>query len=119
MRVAWIVLLGGLCAFCQTPDRAAIRGQVTDPSGSVVAGATVRIEDEAIRLDRSARTDDAGFYSFAELPVGGEYRISVQQAGFAGAQKLGIRLHAGETATIDARLSISDADTDIEVYGTV
>ena len=51
--------------------------------------------------------------------MGGRVPDQRSTGRFAGVQKLGIRLHAGETATIDARLSISDADTDIEVYGTV
>ena len=60
---------------------AAIRGQVTDPSRAVIAGAKVTLKNEGTGLGRTATTNEAGYYSFPYLPVG-SYQVEVAIAGF-------------------------------------
>ena len=47
----------------------AIEGVVSDPSGAVVPGATVEIQNPVSQLDRKATTDGDGHFSFANVPV--------------------------------------------------
>ena len=45
-----------------------ISGTVTDPSGAVVPGATVTVENPVSGYLRTAKTDSAGRYQFSNLP---------------------------------------------------
>ena len=63
---------------------AAIRGNVTDPSNAVIAGAKVTLRNEETGLTRTATTNEAGNYSFPDLPVG-SYQVEVTFAGFKSA----------------------------------
>jgi hypothetical protein len=60
----------------------AVRGTVADPTGAVVAGATVNLTNPANGLSRSATTDEQGQFVFANLPFN-TYRVSATAPGFA------------------------------------
>jgi hypothetical protein len=61
--------------------RGTILGTVTDPSGAVVANATVNVRNLATGLERTTTTSADGSYSVPELPVG-SYSLTVSLAGF-------------------------------------
>ncbi len=71
-------------ALCASTAVAAtsLSGSLTDPQGSVVAGATVRLLRRADSSRREAQTDTQGQFSFAELDSG-EYRVTAEYPGFA------------------------------------
>ncbi len=84
----WIVALlsavslcGGVC-MAQTTGSSSLDGVVTDPSGAVVPGATVEIHNPVSQFDRSTTTDNAGRFSFANIPFN-RYHLSVTATGFA------------------------------------
>jgi len=62
--------------------RGSIRGKVTDPSGSMVAGAKVTSKNVDSGLARDATTTDEGTFVLAELPAG-TYTVTVNATGFA------------------------------------
>ena len=62
-------------------DSAAIAGTVTDPSGAVVAGASITGKNADTGLVRTSVTDNAGRYELFSLPVG-LYEVHVKQPGF-------------------------------------
>ena len=73
----------GLLIFGLTPSgaraqdiTATITGFVRDSSGAAVAGATVVATNNATQEARSAKTNDAGEYTIALLPVG-TYTLTV------------------------------------------
>jgi hypothetical protein len=74
---------------------ASIRGTVTDTTGAVVPGATVTVKGEQTGFTREIQTNAAGFYSFAELPVG-TYTIEVGLSGFKSATRTGIILNVAD-----------------------
>ena len=55
--------------------RGSIRGTVTDPSGSVIAGAKITAKNINTGLQREATTGPDGAYVLAELPAG-EYTVT-------------------------------------------
>jgi len=59
-----------------------LSGSLTDPQGSVVAGATVRLLRPADQAHREAQTDPQGRFSFANVEPG-EYRLIAEYPGFA------------------------------------
>jgi len=70
----------GLRAHAQS-NSASLSGTVLDPSGAVVANATVEIHNPVSHFDRSAATDRSGKFSFANVPFN-PYHLSVTGEGF-------------------------------------
>src|SRR6202453_4771638 len=68
-----------------------INGVITDPSGAVIPGATVTIQNPVSQYTRNTTTDSAGHYSFPNLPFN-SYHLSVKASGFASsAQDVDVR----------------------------
>src|SRR5215469_7782344 len=62
-------------------NAAGIEGVVSDPTGAVVPGATVQIQNPVSKLERSATTDADGHFSFPNVPPN-NYHLSVTAQGF-------------------------------------
>src|ERR1700686_333530 len=60
---------------------ASINGAVTDTTGAIIAGATVKVKNVEIGTVRALVTDNVGRYDAASLAVG-KYEVSAEQAGF-------------------------------------
>src|SRR5687768_17523753 len=75
LRVVWclLVLSFGVSAQVSTPR---LTGSVQDPSGALVAGATVTLRHEATGVVRTTTTTDAGTYTFDAIPTG-SYTVEV------------------------------------------
>jgi hypothetical protein len=81
-----LVLAVSFCFFTssahsQGETTSAIIGQVTDASDAAVPGATVTVKDPQIGIERSAKTDGQGSFTFSQLRPG-TYSVAVQAEGF-------------------------------------
>ena len=65
----------------QRSDRGIITGIITDPSGSAVQGATVKVRNEGTAVDTVLTTNDAGAYTTPPLVLG-TYSVIVDHEGF-------------------------------------
>jgi Carboxypeptidase regulatory-like domain len=83
---------------------ASIRGTVTDQSAAVVSGAQVTVTNEETGLTRKMKSNKAGNYSFADLPVG-SYRVEVEFAGFTNAVRTKIELNVADVRAVDIQLA--------------
>jgi hypothetical protein len=103
-----VILVGlagsGLLAYGQGTS-ASLSGQVTDPSGAVVSGATVTVTNLGTNFIQSAQTDGAGTYQIRPLPLG-SYSLSIDAAGFKHYTQTGIVLTANLSATQDVHLKV-------------
>ncbi len=66
----------------QAANAGNIHGTVTDPSGAVVAGATVHLFNTVSGLSRTTTTDSTGGFNFSNVPFN-PYQIEVAAKGFA------------------------------------
>jgi Carboxypeptidase regulatory-like domain/TonB dependent receptor-like, beta-barrel len=89
-----------------------ITGLVTDPSGAVVAGATVAAQNIATGVTTTAQTNGAGAYTIRFLPVG-QYTVSVQAKGFATAKVDQFALEIDQTAKLNIGLKIGASETTV------
>jgi len=96
---------------------ASISGTVTDPTGAVVAGATVVATNVDTGVATSLTTNAQGFYSFQSLPLG-NYTISVQQSGFKGYAQTGLVLDVNSALVIDVQLQVGATTEKVEVSST-
>ncbi len=106
-------VLFGTIALAQT-DRASLEGTVTDPSGAVISGASVRILATQTSLSQQRTTNPNGEYRFPGI-ANGEYTVSVSNSGFKTKVIADVFLEVGQTRTLDVVLQIGDASEEVEV----
>ena len=94
--------------------RGTILGTVTDPSGAVVAGATVKVKNVGTGLERTTVTSGDGSYSVPELPIG-TYSVTVGQAGFQTSVVTGVAVDVATERRVDAALKTGEVATQVEV----
>jgi len=112
------VLMSAVPVAAQTPATASVRGRVSDASGAPVASAEIEIIRSASGFRRTALSAQDGSFTVAELPVGGDYMVTIRKGG-VGEQRHGpFGLRAGETATIDVALVTGAVKGELTVYGT-
>jgi hypothetical protein len=90
-----------------------IEGTVTDPTGAVIAGATVKASGTALAVERSVTTDAEGFYRLAALPAG-TYTLTVSQTGFS-TQTSNIELTLNRLARFDIQMQVGNVVGDVSV----
>ena len=105
--VATAALVAALAAsaFGQAQSNAAdVQGYVRDPNGAVVANASVTARNKATGIERTAQTNEEGFYQIVNLPPG-EYEVTVEAANFSRASVPSVQLTVGQRADLDIPLA--------------
>lgn len=100
----------GLLVYGQATS-ASLTGQVTDPVGAVVAGATVTVTNIDTNFTQSARTNNVGVYLLRPLPIG-DYTLAIDATGFNRYLQKGIMLTVGLAATQNVTLKVGAAKTE-------
>jgi hypothetical protein len=101
---------GSLTVFAQ---EASLSGRITDPSRQSVAGASVKLSNEATGWSAESRTDATGVYTFAGLRVG-QYRLRVEAGAFQPAERL-VTLTVGDRLIADLQLQLAEQRFAVEV----
>jgi len=117
MRKAFVLsamILAVLCCTAYAQYNGTIRGTVTDPSGAVVAGATVTAINPATGEMRTTTTNTEGQFTFTAEPPG-TYEVRVKHGSFKEFVARGVELHVSSTAEIPAQLSVGKASEMITV----
>src|SRR5215831_3892908 len=91
-----------------------ISGTIRDNQGGVVPNANVTITDAATNLVRNATTDEDGFYTATNLPVG-TYTVLVARDGFKRAEQRGVVLVADARLTLDMTLEVGQVTETVQV----
>jgi len=91
-----------------------LQGNVKDPSGAVVANATVELGGSALQGKKTLTTDSSGYYRFANLPPG-TYTVTVKAPTFSELKREGIVIEVGHLPTLDLTLTVGAAGTVVEV----
>jgi len=94
-----------------------ISGNVTDSTGSAVPNASVTVSDPSTNLSRTVTTDEAGFYTVTNLPVG-SYSILVELTGFKKVFRPNNVINADARVTIDIVLEVGQVSETVEVVPT-
>jgi hypothetical protein len=92
-------------------------GTVRDPSGAVVAGATVEALQVTTNLTRSTTADSAGAYIIPLLPAG-TYTLTVGYRGFKTYRQTGIVLQINQRAEINVSLMLGMAVEQVQVVAS-
>lgn len=108
-----LLLLGSSAALAQRIT-ASVQGKVTDPSGSLVAGAQVTIINADTGFTRTNTTNDAGIYRFGDVPVG-SYVIEVEHPGFSTTVLSNVVLNVADRRQLDVELQVGEVSEEVTV----
>src|SRR5687768_14801256 len=95
-------------------DTAQVSGSILDTSGAVLPGVDVVLVAESTKLERRAVTNEAGLYTFPNVPVG-DYRINATLSGFKPIGRTGVRVNAGVNIRVDMQLEIGGLSETVQV----
>jgi len=95
-------------------QNASLTGLVTDPSGALVAGATVTARNNATNITYKTKTDSSGYYLLGGLVVG-TYSVTVEITGFKTAIHDNVVLGVGESGRDDFQLALGAVTQVVEV----
>src|SRR5450755_2232807 len=118
-----LVALSLLVAICfATPlwaqkDAGTIVGAVRDPSGAVVPGAKVTVEDVDRGVQMTLSTNDEGEYVASPLHIG-RYKIRVEKTGFKSAVSEVVELNVQGRVAINMALQVGQISEEILVTGS-
>lgn len=105
-RNKWLALIFTIFAFTinnfSQGTTGQISGTVTDQTGAIIQGATVKIINQATNAEQTTTTGDDGEFAFQLLPAG-RYRVEAVSTGF---QTTGIEAIVNITQTTRADISL-------------
>jgi hypothetical protein len=94
----------------------AIEGTITDSSGGVLPGVTVTLTNVETGTERTVVTNERGLYRAPLLPLG-TYRVVAELQGFKKFEQTDLKLSVGQTAVVNATLSVGAVSETITVSG--
>ena len=108
-----------LCAslFAQDASTGALRGIITDSSGSRIASASIVLINSATAIRYSTQTDDQGQYAF-QLLTPGDYTARAESQGMSPQISPPIRIELGTAAELNFTLGIAGAQESVTVSGS-
>ena len=116
-HVAWILILlfvFAAAAMAQSAGTGALTGTVTDPTGAVIANATVTITNTGTNQARSITTGTDGSYRFALLPPGA-YNVKFSATGFKVSEVPNVQINVTETPVVDRKLEVGAQSEQVTV----
>jgi hypothetical protein len=92
----------------------ALNGTVVDTSGASVPGATVTVTSATTGIQRTATSQQSGFFQVFNLPIG-VYDVKVSRDGFDTADFPAISIQEASATTINVSLKIGHVSTSVTV----
>ena len=88
----------------QVTNAGSISGSVTDPTGAVVAGATIVLKNNQTGVENTTTTSENGTFTIAQLPRG-TYTLTVQAtSGFKKSEVTRVSVNVGTPTTVNVTL---------------
>ena len=116
MRIGVLVvcLLGLVWTAAAQTANGTITGTVIDPTGAVIANATVEVKNTGTGVVYKSVSTQTGNYTATQLPVG-QYEISVTVQGFKKYNREGLELTAAQIMRIDVPLEVGASTESVTV----
>src|ERR1035441_3859025 len=110
-----VVLVGAFLS--PTPSHAqstygSLTGQVTDPTGAAIAGASATLNNVDTNYSQTTNTDSTGVYLF-KLVSPGDYSLTISARGFAEYVQKGIVINANLYATQNVGMRVATAQGEV------
>jgi hypothetical protein len=103
-----------VATFAQATASSSLFGTITDPGGSPVPDAEVKITAEGTNAERVVKSNSEGSFVAPQLPPG-TYSMQVAKQGFNLAHSTGIVIRTNETVRRNFQLEIGSVATSVDV----
>ncbi|MGA8531582.1 MAG: carboxypeptidase-like regulatory domain-containing protein [Acidobacteriaceae bacterium] len=119
MVTVLLLSAGAPHAFSQATNTGTVVGEVTDPSGAVIAGAAVTLTDPSQGTSLNETSNGQGKYYFAAVPPG-TYTLTTTKAGFSTSKSAGLVVNVGTQTTANIKMVVggSTQTVEVQVMGT-
>lgn len=109
-----VLMLGPAPFVLSQSNNASIDGEITDPNGAVVTGASVDLTSKDTNVSSHFVSDANGLYSFRNV-VPGTYRLRVKAQGFGEYLQNGIIVRVGYPIRQNIALKLESTTQQVEV----
>lgn len=113
LLVVWLLLLVS-AGTSLAQSTASLSGTVTDPTGAVVPGASIKVRSLATNLVRETISDSAGSYVVPSLQPG-DYEIRTTAAGFGTSVIKSVTLLVDQSVTANVKLDVQSTGETVQV----
>lgn len=110
-----VILIQGL-AFGQGITSSALKGTVTNGTGSGIPGVEITVTHGPTGSVQTARTNNSGRYTFRGLRVGGPYTIVARSVGFSSKGEGDVSLELSRTYEADFVLIADNSVIELEAF---
>ena len=112
--LAAICLLGSTDVLAQVSSTGTLIGTVSDQTGAVIAGATVKIKDDATGAVMETKSSADGHFTVANMKPG-TYTVSVTMQGFKAAEYRSVKIVVGQTYDLSSKLEVGALESTVVV----
>src|SRR5215468_8000380 len=91
-----------------------VNGAVTDQTGAAISAATVKLINQATKIETQASLNKDGRFTFVNVKPG-SYALRVEAQGFKTAQTPAFNVAVNQTVTQDVALTVGDVNQTVEV----
>jgi hypothetical protein len=102
---ACIIMLGISLPLRAQISGGVVAGTITDSSGAVISGATVKATNAATHVTAETRSGSAGAYRFTDIPVG-VYSVTADAPGFQKTSNSSVVVQLQTTTPLNLTLSV-------------
>ena len=112
--IALFVLIAAGVSIAFAQANAKVGGTVTDPNGAAVPGASVKLVNQATKIEAATTTNDDGYFNFVNVNPA-LYTLRVEVRGFKGVQSAPFDVGVSEAITQNVALTIGAVSETVEV----
>ncbi|MBI3683968.1 MAG: TonB-dependent receptor, partial [Acidobacteria bacterium] len=116
MLIAVLAVLSAVSPILAQTFTASISGIVSDSSGAVIAGVSIKVTNTETNVAFRTTTNESGFYVVSELPPG-RYTISAEQSGFRSHLLESFPLSTQQKANVNITLEVGQVTERVQVTG--
>ncbi len=120
ISLSTVLVIAVLCSaegLAQVTTTGSISGSVTDPTGAVVANATIAVKNNETRVENTTTTSENGTFSVAQLPRG-TYTVTVQAtSGFKKSEITKVNVNVGTPTTVNVALELGAPQETVTIVG--
>jgi len=113
-RKVYLLILILAVSLSAQETRGRVQGDVRDPSGALVAGASVTLSNDNTGVRAEKSTNEMGHYMF-DFVTPGHYTVSVTAAGFREFVQKNVLVEVGGDVTVNAAVQVGNATEAITV----
>jgi hypothetical protein len=116
LGLTWLLLAAFAVSALSQVTTGRIEGAISDPQGSAVPGAQVKVTNNLTGQILDSVSDEKGLWSMPSLSTA-TYTITVSHPGFKSVTIENVKVDAGVPSTVNAKLEVGSVSETVEVMG--